>query len=303
MKKISFLILTLFVMAECLSPLSLPNPNGKSVRDRVIVPCNSCMNCLENRRADWSFRLFQEMKISSSAYFITMTYEDSKLPSIDGVPTLVKKDTQLFMKRLRKEHAKISSDSLRYYLVGEYGSKNKRPHYHMCLFNLDRRVTDNLAVIPKNGYIDYKLSDVWTHGFVHLGRLEAGSIHYVTGYVLGKQDEPKGSLPVFSLMSRKPGLGQNYVKKAIRYHRNNYDTTVKSESGHRHRLPRFYKNQMFSRDEVEMMEEKNWSKKMELDEKFILKRSKQGKNPYEYKVLLNEEKRRKFNLNKKNKQL
>ena len=59
--------------------------------------------------------------------------------------TLVKKDIQDFLKRLRYHEKGYQSwenpknnkieNPIRYLACGEYGTKGGRPHYHMALFN------------------------------------------------------------------------------------------------------------------------------------------------------------------------
>ena len=86
------------------------------------------------------------------AYFITLTYNDESLPRTkEGYPTLLKKQVQDYIKRLRNAHVaylkkeqrkvhneyKITGKPIRYYAVGEYGSQTRRPHYHILLFNYE----------------------------------------------------------------------------------------------------------------------------------------------------------------------
>lgn len=286
-------------MAQCVNPISLPNPYGSSARDRITVPCGKCIHCLENRRADWSFRLYQEMRVASSAFFLTLTYDDDNIPMHGEVQTLCKKDVQDFLKRLRKKNEKYGS-KIRYYLVGEYGTTTQRPHYHLIMFNLDKRVTDNVAIIPKVGYWDTKVSAIWSKGVVHIGSVEPASIHYVTGYVLTQQDNPEGAEPVFCTMSRNPGIGQNYVAKNIKHHRDNMKFYVGgTKKGRKQKLPRFYKNQMFSKDEIEMYQPMLQFQKDKSDEKFEKRHFKRGENPFAYRTTLIENKRRRINKNSK----
>ena len=93
------------------------------------VPCGKCLICLSNRRQDWSVRILNEYKYSIGSRFITLTYSDKHLPE-DG--QLNKSDLQKYFKRLRKTLDK----RVRYYAVGEYGTKRGRPHYHILLFNV-----------------------------------------------------------------------------------------------------------------------------------------------------------------------
>ena len=142
--------------------MSIPRPNGKGAKDRVTVPCGKCLECLSANRQSWSFRLTKELKTSSSAVFVTLTYEDAKLPlqkNDDGMltPTVEKRDIQTFLKRLRK---KFPSSGIRYYLTAEYGPKTHRPHYHAIIFNLpfteasnQIKLTDILIETWQNGHI------------------------------------------------------------------------------------------------------------------------------------------------------
>ena len=86
-----------------------------------MVPCGKCAACLTNKRKEWTFRLNQELHVSSSSFFITLTYDDEHIPvTEEGLPTFSKRDIQLFIKRLRKNtNRKIS-----YYIVSEYGEKD-----------------------------------------------------------------------------------------------------------------------------------------------------------------------------------
>lgn len=108
-------------------------------KNRILIPCGQCIDCRLQYSRQWANRLMLEKQTSSSAYFITLTYDNAHLPlvsygrsSANVAGTLSKRDVQLFMKRLRKA---MPDCRLRYYLAGEYGSSNGRPHYHLILFN------------------------------------------------------------------------------------------------------------------------------------------------------------------------
>lgn len=132
---------------ECLSPLTFKK-NGLI----QTVPCGKCLSCLSRRRSSWSFRLNQEMRVSTSAHFLTLTYSDENLPrSPTGFPVVVKRDVQLWLKRFRKL---LSPFKVRYFAVSEYGTQTFRPHYHVILFNF-----------PNHLDINVLLEKSWTHGF------------------------------------------------------------------------------------------------------------------------------------------
>lgn len=160
---------------RCMDPVTVVL-DGK----RQFVPCGKCNFCLETRRAHWTFRLQMEMKISSSAHFLTLTYADENLPLSDrGLPTIEKRSLQLFTKRLRK----LQDDTpIRYYSVGEYGTRTGRPHYHSLMFNLQEKTVD-------------RVHEIWSLGNVLIGTVTPASIHYVTKYHVNKIGDFEGRAP------------------------------------------------------------------------------------------------------------
>lgn len=213
-------------------------------------PCGRCNFCLESKRVDWSFRLSNELKRASTAKFVTLTYDDVNLPIMTsevspGVygdfPSLSKHDVQLFKKRLRKANdeayaaQRLVAPSVRYFTVGEYGSDTFRPHYHSILFNVHFKVLD-------------KLPSIWQKGQVHVGTVTKSSIHYVTKYVLTHRLDCKGREPPFSLMSRRPGIGADYLRTHTEWHRADFRNFV-NVNGFKSRLPRYYKDRIFYEEE------------------------------------------------------
>lgn len=228
---------------RCISPIQLTRPV------RTTVPCGRCNYCLQSKRADWSFRLIQEWKHADSAHFLTLTYEDARINlSPLGLPQLCKRDVQLFTKRLRKLQNGNTHSPIRYYTVGEYGTQTQRPHYHSIMFNVHDEV---LSQLP----------NVWPQGHTHIGSVSEASIHYVTKYVINRVEDGatcpvmkrlKAREPPFSLMSRRPGIGAQYVDTHLTWHRTamrNY-TQV---NGIKNRIPRYYKSKLFTDKERESM--------------------------------------------------
>lgn len=213
---------------QCISPLTIVHAS-----ERHIVPCGKCNFCLDNRRNDWCFRLGVELKHSYTAHFVTLTYDELSVPVSDvDLPTLCKRDLQLFFKKLRKKQAALSGVKLRYFMAGEYGPSTERPHYHAIIFNL---------VVP---FEFLQLS--WSNGFCHSGQVTGASIRYVTKYIINRYDvDYKGREPPFVLMSRKPGIGNHYVKTHFNYHKSGLKNYTRS-NGFFGRLPRYYKTKIFT---------------------------------------------------------
>lgn len=204
-----------------------PSPRFVWPQGKVIaVPCGKCLFCLQNKRNDWAMRLMQEHRYSDGAMFITLTYNEKFRPE-HGVS---KRHLQLFLKRLRK---KVSH--LRYYAVGEYGTKTLRPHYHAILFNCSDDAFVRAAWSLNGRAI----------GIVDIGKVNEASIRYVTKYVIQKGNVLEGQNPPFALMSRGYGLGGRYLSDAmVAWHRED-DRMYTIQYGQKNRLPRFYKDKIW----------------------------------------------------------
>lgn len=194
----------------------------------MVVPCGKCPFCAATRRADWATRIEYEARLHVTKKFITLTYANPHLTWKDGNPQLVKADLQKWFKRVRK-----AGHYIRYYAVGEYGSRTFRPHYHVILF----------GDVP-----DDVIRSSWPLGQVHIGTVTQQSIQYTLGYIVNKNwKHIHHRLPPFSLMSRKPGLGANYITPAmIEWHRSDRRNFTMVDGVKRH-LPRYYKTKIFSK--------------------------------------------------------
>lgn len=222
---------------ECLEPLSIRRPKGRGAADRITVPCGKCAHCCINRRNEWSVRLREELRDSTFAHFVTLTYSDDQLVYNDlGWPSVWKDEMQRYLKRLRKHVPKV----FRYYLVGEYGSNTQRPHYHILAFNC-----------PDPSFYVEAWSD---RGHVKVGSITDASIMYVCKYHVSKTDFPPDAEPSFVLMSRNPGIGSSYVGRMYDYHNPYSDRTYYPDSGSKRRLPRYYKNKLWNEVEREHLE-------------------------------------------------
>lgn len=197
--------------------------------DAQQLPCGHCYVCKTNLMSDWIIRLNHEATNCHQALFVTLTYATENLTVNDNdQPCLIKSDLQKWLKRLRKKN------SVRYYAVGEYGTKRHRPHYHVLLF----------TYTPVS-YSDLEKS--WGLGIIHVGTLTPASTAYTLKYVYNRkkyQDKPSE----FALMSRKPGLGAHKIpflaKRNFIY-----------LNGYKKRMPRYYKNKLMTKDERKQLTE------------------------------------------------
>jgi len=153
-------------------------------------------------------------------------------------------------------------ESIKYFAVGEYGTRTMRPHYHAIVF----------------GSTGTALSQAWKLGLVHIGSVSPESIAYVCSYALKKGHYPRHARKPFALMSRRPALGADYLRTHTNFHRAGQPicpdgsgpssaedvlnapaadvslfrsyTMVNGKRGH---LPRFYRDRMFSKGERKAM--------------------------------------------------
>lgn len=153
-----------------------------------------------------------------SNVFVTLTYRDEKMPwtSADGMgaPTLAPSDTQLFMKRLNKEAKARFGWQQRFFLVGEYGDRTWRPHYHAAFFNFPACARGNTKQSLSGRYLWEECCSVcrmvgsrWQLGDVGIGKLDQARARYLGGYVVKKMTRKEdarldGRHPEFSRQSR-----------------------------------------------------------------------------------------------------
>ena len=242
---------------SCYAPFYVDNPAYPVLsRERLVpVPCGKCPECLKRRSNSWAYRLQQEEKMHRTSAFVTLTYDNDNVTLTQkGFLTLVKKDFQDFMKRLRKKHY---NTKLRYWACGEYGSTTMRPHYHAIIYNLN----------PEH------LQDAWGLGETHIGTVSGASIAYTTKYM------HKGKLipvhanddrqPEFSLMSK--GLGKNYLTpEIIEYHQADINRNyLITEGGVKVALPRYYREKIYTPEQ-----RKNQSMTVEQSQEKALEASK-----------------------------
>lgn len=215
-------------------------PNALSV---TPLPCGRCWGCRLERARQWAIRCLCEKQLHDQNCFITLTYDGASVPG-----TLIYRDFQLFMKRLRKAAfkermgvaratnqqapaAKAARAAIRFYMAGEYGERFERPHFHACIFGYD---FDDKTPWKKNHggqqlYRSAKLEKLWPHGHSTIGELNYQTAAYTARYIMKKItggeanehytgiDMETGEViekkPEFNKMSLKPGIGLNWLRK------------------------------------------------------------------------------------------
>lgn len=203
---------------------------AKYTSNLLALPCGQCIGCRLERSRQWAIRCVHEAQMHKKNCFITLTYNDEHLPYAN---TLVKRDFQLFMKRLRKAYGA----GIRYYMCGEYGDKFARPHYHAILFNMDFPDRQKWKFNKEtNTWLDRSniLDKLWTNpetrkqiGYTSVGQANFETAAYVARYVTKKITGAAAEdhyikickqtglceerLPEYNDMSRRPGVGSAWL--------------------------------------------------------------------------------------------
>ena len=211
------------------------------------LPCGQCTGCRLDHSFQWGMRCVHESKMHTDNCFLTLTYDDATLP--EG-GTLVRRDPQLFLKRLRKRFG----HGIRFYGCGEYGDTTRRPHYHFVLFGHDF-ADKSFYKTTRSGFKLYTSDicrELWPFGHNVIGDVCFDTAAYVARYVVKKvTGDMAGShyqvvdadgvvtdlLPEFPMMSRRPGIGLSYFEK---FSKEVYAADSVVINGYERKPPRYY---------------------------------------------------------------
>lgn len=224
----------------CIAPNVLPNGSE--------VGCRECWQCKERKTDDWTGRCIAESKTASRTFSITLTYGRDDDNNVDHIRAalLTYSDVQKYMKRLR-----FSGYVVRYFAVGEYGSKKGRSHWHLIVFYYDNadviaeRRMHNAEIeaglkrgkslpVPDSKVPEHEIStrgadgdlcDVrfseqhWQHGWSVWEELLDGydaaasrAVRYVCKYLL-KDAQDDASQMLGPRLSKKPPLGDAWLRE------------------------------------------------------------------------------------------
>lgn len=202
----------------------------------ILVPCGHCIGCRLDYSRKWADRMMLELETAKKGIFLTLTYDDlhaiytkvdvwQQCPCglvypIKGNTTVSKRDAQLFMKRFRKE---FNDFRVRFFMCAEYGSNTLRAHMHYIIFGVG---LDDIGDITTKGvnkfgnqyYISKRIRNIWKNGNILVADVSWKTCAYVSRYITKKQyganaiDYVERDVePEFCLMSRKPGIGAEYL--------------------------------------------------------------------------------------------
>lgn len=224
--------------------ISFSEKNSSKEYDSFLLPCGRCINCRLDYARSWAIRSYHESQMHENNIFLTLTYSDENLKS----DKLIYSDFQNFMKALRhkvfndylksnhpsiiwssltniekiefkQEHKEsINAAKISVFVTGEYGTKNKRPHWHAIIFNY-RPKDEKYKYTNELGdklYDSETISKLWTHGTHDFGQVTLKSAGYVARYAAKKlahgRDQDHDYTPI-SKKSSHQAIGKRWLEK------------------------------------------------------------------------------------------
>lgn len=209
----------------------------------VTAACGKCMECRQQKQRQWLVRMNEELRQNPNAYFMTLTIDDenyNKLANIcksEDNNEIATKAVRLMLERIRKKTGK----SIKHWFITELGhEKTERLHLHGIVWGIG---TDQL------------ISEKWNYGFVYTGNfVNEATINYITKYMT-KADIDHPNFVGKVLCSK--GIGAGYTKredaKNHKYTKGKTIETYRLRNGAKINLPIYYRNQLFSEEEREML--------------------------------------------------
>lgn len=210
------------------------------------LECRKCLPCRLNIAREKAIRAVKEAEMHKENIFLTLTYSEENLKS----PKLQYLDFQLFMKSLRELHTRNITDpdlkkemAISYMVTGEYGEKNKRPHWHAIIFNY--RPSDQLPFRKSERgdqvYTSKTLSDLWGKGLIEYGDVTMDSAGYTARYAAKKlvhgQDSDHDYHPIHKTSS-KHAIGKKWIEK---HYKSVFDLGyVRLPNGAKTKIPRYF---------------------------------------------------------------
>lgn len=184
--------------------------------------CGQCIGCRIQRSESWAIRCVHEGRMHECSSVILLTYDDEHLP-VHG--DLRYSDFQLFVRRARRKLGPF-----RFFMCGEYGEAEWRPHFHAVMFGVyfsDRKYFKESASGTKV-YTSAVLSELWPYGHCSVSDFSYEAAGYIARYVTKKVTGARAAehysrvddsggvyhlTPEFMRCSLKPGIGVRFFEK------------------------------------------------------------------------------------------
>lgn len=236
---------------QCIRPLKASihkSGKGLAYRTRDAIPglvpfaieCRKCLPCRLNQAREKAVRAYHEAQMHPDNMFLTLTYNEQSLTH----PKLIYKDWQDFMKRLRYHVSEETHNQtkLTAMVTGEYGDKNKRPHWHALIFNYRFRDEVHTRTTERGDrvYNSGDLQELWPYGRCEYGDLTIDSANYTARYAAKKLvhgDDADHDYHPIHRTSSKRAIGRSWIEK---YHEHTFQNGFVVINEKPTKIPRYY---------------------------------------------------------------
>lgn len=221
------------------------SPKNYSKEYPVIqIPCGKCLSCRLEHSRQIALRAYHESQMYKKNCFVTLTYDDDHLESEKLIPAHLEKfikdlRTKLFSNLLGKLFPDLSQKQQRSLwrslpdirrkelyneiqisslAVGEYGDKNKRPHWHLLIFNWtpSEPVYKYTTDLGDQVYTSSDLTTLWQRGNSEFGSVTLESAGYVARYSTKKLAHGKDGTHNYDPVvrySQKNAIGKKWLER------------------------------------------------------------------------------------------
>lgn len=203
------------------------------------LECRKCIPCRLNMAREKAVRALHEADTWPDSIFLTLTYADEHLDS----PRLDYGHFQAFMKSLLEKLNRHDRHSIPFMVTGEYGDKNKRPHWHALLFNYRPRDAVHKYWSDRGDEVweSKEIDSLWKKGMAEFGSVTIDSAGYVARYAAKKlahgKDQDHDFHPIHNT-SKKHAIGKRWIEK---YYLHTFENGfVVLPNGQPTKIPRYY---------------------------------------------------------------
>lgn len=183
----------------CIAPNTLWN-NGKALE----VACHECWQCRDRAISDWVGRNIAETKTAKASHAITLTYGRDEFREVLHPRALILtySDVQKYLKLLRRHGYPV-----RYFVTGEFGSKNGRAHWHIMLYWQD--------CVPDHVLDQNFMEQHWPYGWSFWTKPTGNAVRYNCKYIQKGMAVGDDMCQGHLAMSKKPPLGTAYFRNLV----------------------------------------------------------------------------------------
>jgi len=179
-----------------------------------LVGCKQCVWCRLNRSREVAARIVHEMRAHRESWFFTLTYDDEALPHSCCGPTLDRPRITRLRKDVDQDASRGFFEKFKFFLVGEYGDRTQRPHYHGVAF-VDYPWQVAQVEPSRSGaeqFVCAEFTRLWPEGRHRISKLNFEFAAYAARYALKKQTGSMarrygGRTPEFSSWCHGMGAG------------------------------------------------------------------------------------------------